>query len=235
MKGILLWHKVLCALIIFSYFTLASASQTIEVENNGTYKVKVSLTELTRITVENGRIRKAWAMNTAWETKADKDTGELYIRPRDGSTKPFSFFVQDSAGGTYTLIATPYDIPSETVILKSSEVKKADLIERSDQPYVEQIKLLVRDMSVGGKESSLVEEIGQIVNLWQETELWLVRRYTTTNFVGEEYSLTNKTKKNLTFSEQEFGNFGDKVRAVALEKFTLNPNETMRVFVVRSL
>ena len=233
MKGIHLLKKALCIFSLSSHFAIAS--QTIDVVNNGTYKVKVSLTELTRITVENGRVRKAWAMNTAWETKADKDTGELYIRPREGSTKPFSFFVQDSAGGTYTLIATPYDIPSETVILKSADVKKADIGDKSDQPYVEQIKSLVRDMSLGDKESSLVEDIGQIVNLWQETELWLVRRYTSTNFVGEEYAITNRTKKNLTFSEQEFGNFGDKVRGVALEKFTLTPNESMRVFVVRSL
>ena len=233
MKGIHLLKKALCVFSLSSHFAIAS--QTIDVVNNGTYKVKVSLTELTRITVENGRVRKAWAMNTAWETKADKDTGELYIRPREGSTKPFSFFVQDSAGGTYTLIATPYDIPSETVILKSADVKKADIGDKSDQPYVEQIKSLVRDMSLGDKESSLVEYIGQIVNLWQETELWLVRRYTSTNFVGEEYAITNRTKKNLTFSEQEFGNFGDKVRGVALEKFTLTPNESMRVFVVRSL
>ena len=54
MKGIHLLKKALCIFSLSSHFAIAS--QTIDVENNGTYKVKVSLTELTRITVENGRV-----------------------------------------------------------------------------------------------------------------------------------------------------------------------------------
>lgn len=229
------YFKILAFSFLTSVQVFSFASQEISVENNGTYKVKISSTELTRITVDGGRIKKAWAINTSWDTKADKDTGELFIKPKDGSNKIFSFFVQDSSGSTYTLIATPLDIPSETVVLKSIEVKKAEIADKSDQPYVTQIKSLIKEMSVGDHESSMVEDIGQIVSLWDETELWLIRRYTNSNLVGEEYSISNKTKKNITFSEQEFSNFGENVRAVALEKFTLLPNQKTRVFIVRGL
>lgn len=227
--------KIITSLFLLLFSILSFASQTISVEDNGTYKIKVSSTELTRITVDGGRVKKAWAMNSAWDTKADKESGELFIRPKDGSDKPFSFFVQDSSGGTYTLIATPLDIPSETIILKSADVKKSEMGDRSDQPYVAQIKAIVRDMSLGNKDEAMVEEIGQIVSLWEETELWLVRRYTNANLIGEEYSITNKTKKSITFTEQEFGSFGENVRGVAIEKLTLPPNEMTRVFIVRGL
>ncbi len=222
-------------LILSSLSLSAFSAQTISVENNGTYKIKVSLTELTRITVDGGRVQKAWAMNSAWDTKADKDSGELFIKPKDGSTTPFSFFIQDSSGGTYTLIATPLDIPSETIIIKSNAIKKAQVDNRIDQPYVEQIKAIIKDMSNGNKDESMVEDVGQIVSLWAETELWLVRRYTNSNLTGEEYSIRNKTQKSMTFSEQEFGSFGENVRAVAIEKLTISPNEITRVFIVRGL
>ena len=227
--------KIIASLFLLLFSILGFSSQTISVENNGTYKVKISSTELTRITVDGGRVKKAWAMNSAWDTKADKDTGELFIKPKEGSDKPVSFFVQDSSGGTYTLIATPLDIPSETIVLKSADVKKSEMGDKSDQPYVAQIKALVRDMSLGNKDDSMVEEIGQVVSLWEETELWLVRRYTNANLVGEEYSIANKTKKSMTFTDQEFGSFGENVRGVAIEKLTLRPNEITRVFIVRRL
>ena len=50
--------KIITSLFLLLFSILSFASQTISVEDNGTYKIKVSSTELTRITVDGGRVKK---------------------------------------------------------------------------------------------------------------------------------------------------------------------------------
>lgn len=223
-----------CMGIAFS----AQAAQRVQVEDGGSYQVKISSTELSRIVVKGGRIDKVWAVNTVWDTKPDKDSGELYIRPKGDNKQPFSFFVRDSWGNTYTLIAISIDVPSESIVLepKTRQIQAtAQQAPNTNQSYVSQIKTLMRDMVDSNQDAYLVEELHDKVPLWKETEIQLDSRYTGVSLLGERYVVTNITDKPMTLDEREFANFGEKVRAVALKVNTLGPHESTMLFVVRGL
>lgn len=215
----------------------AHAAQHVQVEDGGSYQVKISSTELSRIVVKGGRIEKVWAVNTVWDTKPDKDSGELYIRPKSDNKQPFSFFVRDSWGNTYTLIAISIDVPSESIVLepKTRQVQATAQAPNANQSYVSQIKTLMRDMVDSNSEAYLVEELHEKVPLWKEAEIQLDSRYTGVSLLGERYVITNITDKPMTLDEREFANFGEKVRAVALKVNTLGPHESTMLFVVRGL
>lgn len=234
MKIIQIPAALLCCM---SMAVSAHAAQHVQVEDGGSYQVKISSTELSRIVVKGGRIDKVWAVNTVWDTKPDKDSGELYIRPKSDNKQPFSFFVRDSWGNTYTLIAIGIDVPSESIVLepKTRQIQPVAQTPNANQSYVGQIKALIRDMVDGNQEAYLVEELHEKVALWKETEIQLDSRFTGVSMLGERYFITNITEMPMTLDEREFANFGEKVKAVALKVNTLGPHESTMLFVVRGL
>lgn len=213
----------------------ALAAQHLQVDDGRSYSIKVSANELTRISVERGRLEKAWALNTNWDVKPDKDAGEIYIRPKDGQKKAFSFFVRDNYGNTYTLVAMPYDIPSETIVLEPTRrVSKVKSSELQNQSYVQQIKGLIKDMANGVEDNYLVTVRGDAIPLWKETKITLSRQYEVNDLIGEIYRIENASGKPLVLDEQEFVGFGDRVKAVSLEANVLQANEATRLYVVRA-
>lgn len=229
----------LLAILWFSLASaLAGAAQKVAVEDGGSYVIKVSANELSRLAVEKGRIEKVWSVNTAWDVKADKESGELFVRPRDGIRKAFSFFVKDSYGNTYTLIATPYDIPSETVMLQPKRKAGLAVAKReaqAEQPYVQQLKVLIKDMVTGNFEPYLCEEVNQDVPLWKETKITLAHQCESFNLEADVYRIANVSGKELVMSEREFAGFGADVQAVALERLVLQPDEWTTLYIVRGL
>lgn len=215
----------------------ANALQRVKVDDGGTYQVKISATELSRISVKGGRIEKVWAVNSVWDTKPDKDTGELYIKPKGDSRQPFSFFVRDSLGNTYTLVALSLDVPSESIVLepKSRQTQQTAQPANQNQSYVSQIKAMVRDMVEGNREAYLVEDVHEKVPLWKEAEIRIDVRFTGVTLLGEQYSIVNISGKTLNLDEREFASFGDKVKAVALQSNVLAPQESTTLYVVRGL
>lgn len=228
----------LFAALLFLVASLGFAAQKVGVEDGGSYVIKVSANELSRLTVERGRIEKVWSVNTAWDVKADKESGELFVRPRDGARKAFSFFVKDSFGNTYTLIATPYDIPSETVMLQPKRRAGAALAKRdalAEQPYLQQLKTIIKDMVAGHFEPYLCEEVNQEVPLWKETKITLAHQCESFNLEADVYRIANVSGKELVMSEREFAGFGVDVQAVALDRLVLQPEEWTTLYIVRGL
>ena len=229
--------KLILVLVALCHAIIAAASQEIEIKDGGTYKVKVSSSELSRFTVQDGRIDKAGVGYNSWDAKPDKDSGELFIKPRDSNKSPFSFFLRDSFGNTVTLIAMPMDIPSETITLKPATKKVARTKDGGDagQAFVDDIKTLIKDMVSGNLDPYLVEDMGDDVPLWKEAKITFDKRYTATTLVGEQYTLTNISGGKMTLDEREFASFGDQLKAVSLEKLVLEPAESTRLFIVRGL
>lgn len=238
MKNLSMISKALCALFLACVAALASAAQKVSVEEGGSYVIKVSANELSRLSVERGRIEKVWSVNTAWDVKADKESGELFVRPRDGVRKAFSFFVKDNYGNTYTLIATPYDIPSETITLQPKRKSGVGLAKKdalADQPYVQQLKVLIKDMVAGNFDQYMCEEVDQEVSLWRETKITLAHQCESPSLEADVYRIANVSGKELVMSEREFAGFGIDVQAVALERMVLQPDEWTTLYIVRGL
>jgi len=227
----------LLLLLYTAYFNAAWAAQTFRVKDGDTVTVDVSARELTRIAVfRGGRLDKVYGAAGLLEVQPDMERGEVYIRPLPGAPAVFSFFARDESGGTYTIVATQRDIPSETVILEPAELRKLMLSSESDRsiPLVDRVKDLMKGMANNEEiEGYYRQSVDQIVPLWHETTIRLETYYETIDLFGEIYSIENVSPQVMSFHESEFMEFGDKVLAVALDTLALEPGKSTRLYVVR--
>ncbi len=227
-------------LVIAFAFACAAvqAAQTIAVEDGKSYPIKVSTNELTRIVIKQGRIEKAWANTNAWRLEADKSSGEIFLRGMTQPRKAFSFFIRDSFGNTYTLVAQPYDVPSETVELEPKTRKLSASAKEeagANQTYVVAIKNILRDMASDSTSSYFCSESGEEIPLWKETKISLLKQCDNGFLAADVYVVGNVTKSNMTLNEKEFANFGANVKAVALEHLQLAPGAATHLYVVRAI
>lgn len=236
-NGFIGLHNPIAKMFLLAFMLIASslalAAQKIPVDDGKSYSIKISQHEASRIAVDKGRIVRAWSMNTNWQVKEDKDAGEIYIKPATGTRKAFSFFIQDNFGNTYTLIALPQDTPSETIILQPTKRIKNRQSNLSNQPYIQRVKNIIKDMANADEGNYVVTSLSEIVPLWRETEIRLIRRFEVNELLGEIYQVRNISGGPMVFAEQEFSNFGDNVLAVALERTLIEANDEGLLYIVR--
>ena len=221
-------------LLCFLLAQEAYSVQQFDVKDGDTISVKVSSKELTRFSINQGRIDKLWGVSSSFLVKADKAKGEFFLRPKRESKKIISFFVRDEFGNTYTILSTKYDIPSQTVILtpvghpsKRQKFKNIPLLQR--------VKILVKSMAQNKRGELKVKEDGKEIEVWKESKITHLKSYYQNNLVGHKYLLKNIDSKKMILEEKEFLKFGKNVVAVSLEKFELAPNETTYFYIVRGI
>lgn len=218
----------------------AEATQKFNVKNGDTIMVEVSAKDLTRIAVDgSGKLADIKVAAGILEIEPDLDRGDLHIRPLPGAPATFSFFLTDDLGSTYTIVAQQSDVPSETVLLRIDNSRRdKDGVQDSEKktiPYVESIKQLIKAMALNvTPDGYAFDEVNKKVPVWKETSITLTQLYTGYDLLGEVYVLQNLTKEQMTFNEKEFFEFGENVRAVGLDKLSLEAGETTHVYVVRA-
>jgi len=217
---------------------LLQAAQEFRVKDGDTIKVKISSRELSRIAVTGeGRLDKVWGASGVLEIQPDKERGEIFIRTTGGAPAAFSFFVRDDSGATYTIVAQQYDIPAQTILLKSVALRKSMKRESTYlvTPLVELVKQLMKGMALGGSISGYVlEDLRETIPLWKEANIVLRRVYRGNDLIGEVYTIENRTDQVLKFHESEFMNFGGRTQAVALEYLSLQTDKTGFLYIVRN-
>lgn len=228
------------AIALFSVFIPkghASSMQPLSVQDGDSITVKISSREITRIGIAGeGRLDKIWGASGIMEVSPDTDNGEVFIKPLAGAPGTFSFFIRDDAGATYTLVATQHDIPSQTIMLRPSNLRQNSLEQArwQNQPFIENVKSLMKAMALGEAAAGYQIEVRQSrVPLWRETDIRQVRAYVGFALLGEIYVVTNRTGEVIRFHEREFMDFGEAVSAVALERLEVEPGGSTTLFVVR--
>lgn len=218
------------------------AVQELKAKDGATLSIIISKNDLTRIAMQNGvTIERVWQTQGGLDIQPDKKRGEIFVKPRMGSADVVSFFLRDTAGATYTIIAKQNDVPSETVLitplsLSAGKATKADVAKLKAQPYVESVKSLMKAMAlVEPLDTYAIAEVNKNVSLWAEADIILTTQYKNRFLAGEVYRLTNKTEQDMQLDEREFTKFGDSVAAVAIENQSLRTGETTRFFVVRKI
>lgn len=211
----------------------ANAVQEYRVKDGESVTVTISSNDLTRIAMHgDSRIEQVWGNKEDLEIQPDKERGQLYIKPLTNNPA-LSFFVRDTEGSTYTIIAKQANIPSETVILKSGHRKTTKGYYKSET-YIESINRLIKAMALEADlEDYSSNRHEHPVRLWRGFDIKLVSRYNGQQLVGETYVIHNKTGEKVSFHESEFFSFGEDVRAVSLESLDLVPGESTSVFVIR--
>lgn len=222
----------------------AWALQTVEIKPDGTATARISLKETSRIKVDGQPIVDLFGAvyspdNVAGELMVAPDpaSGEMYVMPsamaRQG--KPINIFVKTERA-TYTLLLTPVDIPSETVILNdrltkaSSQAGPAPTGEAPD--WLRQIKNMMLVLTGDAPPPGYVAvQVGKAVGLWQEARFLELRRVTHRRLTGSVFDLTNVSETPMVLDEREFFDAG--VVATGIVKTRLAPNESTRVYVIR--
>lgn len=235
---------ILLIAIIFNGFVLIADSWGIQkfvVTDGDVIKVKFSAHEITRIAVEGGRVEKLWGSAGIFETQTDKKEGDLFLRATAAAANAVSFFVRDSFGSTYTIIAEQEDIPSQTIILaptnRSSKVEREKF---KNRPLIISIKELVKIMVQEGKKSGEdqgryeVSESSEEIKLWKEAKLVQLKTYRMEKLLGEVFELKNTSKEEMQLTESEFLNFRPNILAVAIEMLGLKQNEVTKIYIIRN-
>jgi len=236
--------KALMIVCLLSLMSPAYSAQNYDVSDGDIVRVKISSNDVTRVTVYGaGRISSVRANKKDLTVKEDKKAGEIYITPSKASKmrqlkrNEFSFFVKDSFGSTYTIVAKVFDIPSQTIVLKPKyTVSKATSYSKyKTQPFVKSIKELMKAMANNDRKvpGYSIAELHKNVSLWAETDIKLTRQYENKHLKGEVYVISNISNKKMELHESEFLGFGDNVLATALSNHTLMNDTSTYLYVVR--
>ncbi len=228
-------YSALSALVVL-WAQGASAKQEITLKDGDSVKITLSASDATRIIMDRGRIEKIVAPKGMLDIQADKERGEIFLKPLASASESMSFFVRDDSGATFTLVATRRPIPGDTIVLKNASPRKlpGKGAHYLSTPFVERVKQLIKAMALGeNTESYGIEDQNRSVELWRETNITLVKSFTAHDLYGEVYLVANASDEELRFHEREFMEFGDRVQAVALERLVLKPKASTFLYIVR--
>jgi len=213
----------------------AYAQQVVEAEDNGAYQVRLSARELTRIVVENGRIRRIDGNEGEFIIQRDTKLGQAFVRPVV-LDKPLNLFISTDSGRVYSLVMTPLDIPAHTVVLRERGAIRNAAVASTPQKagsYEAGILRLINAMARNDPGVQVeVKQDNTEIALWQGYRFVREVQFRERNYVGERYRLYNNTGKQQTIAEQEFYKPG--VLAVAVESLQLTSGQTTAVYIVRA-
>lgn len=209
----------------------AAALQILDVSDGATVFAKISAEDITRLTINNGRI-------AAWQVPKGKlvmqknvKTGDLYVRPLNREL-PVSLFVTSESGATYALTLQPVAMPSETIVMREPGRSTSSTFAEKAGSRSDAIKAFMLAMAADRLPADMeVKESGQEFMLWAGSRFVHVRSWIGGRWVGERFDLTNTGAGSMTLNEQEL--FKPGVLGIAIENLVLKPGETTRVFVLR--
>ena len=209
------------------------ALQVLDARDGETVLAKVSRKELTRITIERGRIRRVTGNAGEFVLEKDDDQGQIFIRPvSPESTKPLNVFVT-SERSTIGLLLQPVDMPSDTIVIREARESPVGpaRVERSGR-HVRTMKNLLLAMAEDALPDDMeVREPGRELTLWPGARLTLQRQWLGAGVVGEKYQLLNTGPTAMAIDERRF--FKSGVMAVSVEHASLRPGEATPLFVIR--
>lgn len=230
-------HALVCLLSLLLVPVGAGAVQRFTVRDGQTVTAVMSARDLTRVSVAGDeRLARVWAPAGRLQVQPDAAHGDIFIRPAPGAPASLSFFVRDTAGGTYTIIAQQRDVPSETILLTPqprAPRPAATSPRRRAGTAVDDIKRLMLAMALNQETAGFTTAHHENpVPLWKETRIHLTHTYTGFHFTGRVYQIRNVSTHPLTLHEQEFIHLVPNVRAVALRGFTLPRGDATFLYVV---
>ena len=211
----------------------ASALQILDARDGETALGKISQKEVTRISVERGRIRKVTGNAGEFVLEKDEEKGQIFIRPVSAeSTKPINLFIT-SERSTIGLVLQPVDTPSDTLVIREARdpLTSTSRMEKSGR-HVRTIKNLLLAMAGDALPNDMeVREPAQVLALWPGVRLSLQRVWLGAGIVGEKYQLANIGSTDLYLAEGDLYKPG--VMAASLEHRQPRPGHTTNLFVIR--
>lgn len=218
----------------------ALALQLLDAKEGETLFAKIAQKEITRISVEAGRIRKVTGNAGEFVLEKDDERGQVFIRPaQTDSTKPINVFL-GTERGTVALLLQPVDSPSDTIVIREKRERTQTPATRGrSSAQLRTLKNLLlalaadtlpEDMEVSMEVRTATRELA----LWPDVpdiRLTLQRSVITSGMVGERFQLANNGSTDLELTERDLHQTG--VIAISLEQQRLQTGEFTYLFVIR--
>ncbi|RMF24961.1 MAG: hypothetical protein D6760_02205 [Deltaproteobacteria bacterium] len=192
--------------------------------------------DVNRIKVVGARIVTAVAKKTP-EIGVDKDdaTGQIFLRiarrPDGSRPNPFTLYLVDDRGRSYTLRIVPRGIPGQTILVRPA--RRAPAERPRAEPRVLRIKKLIKAAALGDvpRRCDYVET-GRTEPWWPGTSLREVARWDCGAWSVWRYRLANVGSGPMRLDERWF--YHDGVVAVAVDVHRLRPGQATAVYVIRA-
>lgn len=216
------------SIIIIMSCSTAEALQVRSIKDNQTALIKISSKEQSRIFVHGDRILVVRGLDGAYDLKKDDKLGDIYIQPTPYyQHKVFNLFVTTEQGHTYNLLATPLEIPAETIELKplSPSLSIAEHWEKNS-PYAQTLINLINAMvNATNPEGYAVVNLGKVKPKKLPTCLTmrLLTIYRGNHLQGEIWLIKNEAKNSIYVHPRDF--YQDNILAESLQEETLNPGD----------
>lgn len=223
----------LFAILAMSFATQAYALQILQGEDGSTLFVKISKKEMTRLSIEQGRVVTLRVKEGEINIDPDDETGQVFLTIPEGINKPINGFLTTDIGRTYTIIFQPTDMPSDSIVIKQAKQKSKQVVRESKgNTHDKVVKRLITVMANDELPDDMeIKEVGKQLALWKEATMMLERQYSTDGLVGERFSVANVSKETMVLDEREFYRKG--VNVVAIEQLNVAPGRATRVYVIR--
>jgi conjugal transfer pilus assembly protein TraK len=223
----------LLAMMATCIATNAYALQILQGDDGATLYVKISKKEMTRLSIEQGRVVTLRVKEGEINIDPDDETGQIFLTVPEGMDKPINGFLTTDIGRTYTIIFQPTDMPSDSIVIKQAKPKTKQVSrEPKSNTHDKVVKRLITVMASDELPDDIeIKEVGKQLALWKEASMMLERQYTTEGVVGERYTVANVTKEPIVLEEREFYRKG--VSVVAIEQLSIAPGGATRVYIIR--
>ena len=249
-RRLFLCNVSLCAIGLLFAMPPAQAAQVLAVADGDSVSAEASIEELTRFSMaDGGRISRIWGPDDRFTLEPDKDSGQVFMRLLDERTDPFSVFVKDGTGATYTVLIQPAAMPADSVVLQAQGNEKegkanapnlADvqqyapsaLANGREYNWIRTAKRLVRAMAMNTLAYDVPPEtLNESVNTSLPGSLRLLERYQVEGFTAEVLEFTASNAVQL--DERALGSPDNQIaQAVAIETLNLQARETTRIYRV---
>lgn len=234
--------RSLCSALLLAPL-VAQASIYLPANDAAALSADVSSKEMTRLSIEGGRVVNVRYLDGELDLQKDDDAGQVYIRPISAKKK-LNIFVTADSGKTYLVVLNPVNRQADSIVIQERAAALAQLNQMQQptfrqQPYLTQGDTFIRAIKAfvigiaNQKTDALDIETRpsyQEVPLWQEALFVRTKTFSSADLSGEAYQLTNVSRTAMTLVEAEFYKKG--VLAVAIRQHTLSPGESTEVFVV---
>ncbi len=185
----------------------------------------VSRREPTLITVDGHKIKRIYGTEGLFVVTPEADTGAAWFKPMTDAPM-FSVFVTDVDGHHFKLLLEVKDVPADAIIIKPPRsIVSPSAVGLRNEPRNVAITAVIQALYNGEGDSKNL-----VIPLWKGTQFTLLREYELEAVKGQVYRLVNLSAKRMVVDEREF--YHERVQAVAIDKLTLEPNDTTLVYVV---
>jgi hypothetical protein len=160
----------------------AQAAQVLEVLPDGEVEAFISASELSRVKVNNDRIRAIRSNDGELEIVEDNALGEVYILPN--VQKPINIFIATEKNNTYKLLLVPQKTPSEQIFLNPKTPKKKAEDDKQSR-LLKLMKIMLNEIESPEFKKLIIEEQRYLL----EFEPVLILQYQSNELLGEVYEL----------------------------------------------